>query len=103
MTHAASRPDDLPRDTLVMTATFRAPLTPYLVLRDERARIQQYLCALVSWARPARVGRIVFAENSNPDFDFSRVRAYLETAGKAFELLVFDGNKQGPRLGKGHG
>ena len=94
---------DIHSETLVMTATFRAPQTPYLVLRDERTRIEQYLSALISWSRTERVGRIVFAENSGTDFDFSRIRAHVEQAGKQFELLVFDRNAQVARLGKGFG
>src|SRR5437773_6185066 len=96
-------PDDPRRDTLVMTATFRAPETPYLVVRDERTRIQQYMCALVSWARTRRVRRIILAENSNTQFDFSRIVRHLEAAGKEIELLVFDGNRESPRFGKGFG
>ena len=96
-------PDDLRRETLVMTATFRAPETPYLIIRDERTRIQQYMCALVSWSRAQRVQRIILAENSNTQFDFSRVVRYLGAAGKEIELLVFDGNKESPRFGKGFG
>lgn len=95
--------DDLRRDTIVMTATFRAPFTPHLVVRDEGTRIQQYMCALVSWARTRRVRRIVLGENSNTRFDFSRVIRHLETAGKEVELLVFDGNRESPRFGKGFG
>jgi hypothetical protein len=95
--------DDPRRDTLVMTATFRAPATPYLVVRDERTRIQQYMCALVSWARTRRVRRIILGENSNTQFDFSRIVRHLEAAGKEVELLVFDGNRESPRYGKGFG
>ena len=96
-------PDDLRRDTLVMTATFRAPLTPTLVVRDEHTRIQQYMCALVSWAGTQRVRRIIFGENSNTRFDFSRILRYLEAAGKEVELLIFDGNRESPHYGKGFG
>jgi len=94
---------DSSRDTLVLTATFRAPSTPTLVVRDEDTRIQQYMCALVSWARTRRVRRIILGENSNTRFDFSRIVKYLEAAGKEVELLVFDGNKESPRFGKGFG
>lgn len=86
-----------------MTATFRAPSTPTLVVRDEHTRIRQYMCALVSWARTRRVRRIILGENSNTHFDFSRVVEYLEAAGKEVELLIFDGNKDSPRFGKGFG
>jgi hypothetical protein len=96
-------PDGPRRETLVMTATFRAPETPYLMIRDERTRIQQYMCALVSWARTQRARRIILAENSNTQFDFSRIVRHLEGAGKEVELLVFDGNKESPRFGKGFG
>jgi hypothetical protein len=96
-------PDDLRRDTLVMTATFRAPSTPTLVVRDEHTRIQHYMCALVSWAQTRRVHRVILGENSNTRFDFSRIVRYLEAAGKEVELLVFDGNKESPRFGKGFG
>lgn len=74
--------DDLRRDTLVMTATFRPPSTPYLVVRDEGTRIQQYMCALVSWARTRRVRRIILGENSNTRFDFSRIVGYLEARAR---------------------
>ena len=94
---------DLSRDTLVLTATFRAPSTPTLVVRDEHIRIQQYMCALVSWAGARRVRRIILGENSNTRFDFSRIVGYLEAAGKEVELLIFDGNKESPRFGKGYG
>ncbi len=97
------KPADDRGDTLVMTATFRAPATPYLIVRDEATRIQHYMCALVSWAGARRVRRIVFAENSNTRFDFSRIAAHLEAAGKEVEVLVFDGNKESPRYGKGFG
>ncbi|OFW01646.1 MAG: hypothetical protein A3I61_03375 [Acidobacteria bacterium RIFCSPLOWO2_02_FULL_68_18] len=91
-------------ETLVMTATFRpAADTPGLVVCDERERMVQYLCALVSWARPAHVRRIVFGENSNTRFDFSRVTQYLQAAGKEVEVLVFDGNREVVRFGKGYG
>lgn len=91
-------------ETLVMTATFRPAVdTPGLVISDERARTLQYLCALVSWARPAHVRRIVFGENSNTSFDFSGVTRYLERAGKEVEIHVFDGNKDVTRFGKGYG
>ena len=96
-------PPTHPGETLVMTATFRAPLTPHLVVRDERMRIHQYLCALLSWAGVQRVRRIVFAENSNTGFDFTPIVRHLEAAGKEVELMVFDGNRQSPRFGKGHG
>jgi hypothetical protein len=90
-------------ETLLMTATFHAPDTPYLVLRDESARIRQYMAALVAWARTSRVRRIIFAENSGTRFDFSRIVAHLEAAGKEVELIVFDGNAGSPRFGKGYG
>ena len=86
-----------------MTATFRAEATPTLVVRREEDRVLQYMSALVSWARPRHVRRIVFAENSNTQFDFSKVIRYLEAAGKEIEILVFDGNKEAARLGKGFG
>jgi hypothetical protein len=90
-------------ETLVMTATFRAPDTPTLVVRDEQTRMLHYLCALTAWARPARVRRIVFAENSGTPFDFSRVVSHLESAGKQVEILLFDGNRQSAVYGKGYG
>jgi hypothetical protein len=91
-------------ETLVMTATFQpAADTPGLVVSHERERILQYLCALVSWARPAFVRRIVFGENSNTAFDFSGIVGYLEAAGKEIEIIVFDGNRDVARFGKGYG
>jgi hypothetical protein len=90
-------------ETLVMTATFRPVDAPGLVVQDEHERTLQYLCALVSWARPAHVRRIVFSENSNTRFDFSSVVRHLESAGKDVEVLVFDGNRQSARYGKGYG
>jgi hypothetical protein len=61
------------------------------------------MCALVSWAQTRRVHRVILGENSNTRFDFSRIVRYLEAAGKEVELLVFDGNKESPRFGKGFG
>jgi hypothetical protein len=99
----ASDADGLAGETLVMTATFRAGTTPVLVIRREEDRIEQYLCALLSWARPQRIRRIVFAENSNTGFDFSPIVRLLEAAGKEVEVLVYDGNKGSEQLGKGFG
>ena len=90
-------------ETLVMTGTFTPADTPGLVVRDARERLLQYACALVAWARPAHVRRIVFGENSNTAFDFSPIVRYLEAAGKEVEVLVFDGNTQSARYGKGYG
>ena len=90
-------------ETIVMTATFSAPATPTLVVRDEDERIHQYLCAMLSWARPRHVRRLVFGENSNTAFDFSKVVGRLERVGKEVEVLVFDGNQEAPLLGKGYG
>ena len=90
-------------ETLLMTATFHAPSTPYLVLRDENARIRQYMTALVAWGQASRVGRIIFAENSNTRFDFAPIVSHLQAAGKQVELLVFEGNSGSERFGKGYG
>jgi hypothetical protein len=90
-------------ETLVMTATFKPADTPGLIVRDERERVLHYLCALVSWARTAHVARIVFGENGNTRFDFSKVVEHVEAAGKAIEVIVFDGNKDSERYGKGFG
>ena len=90
-------------ETVLMTATFRADNAPILVVRDERERMLQYLCALVAWSRTARVKRIVFAENSNTQFDFTTVTRFLRDAGKEIELLIFDGNKDVRQFGKGYG
>ena len=91
-------------ETLVMTATFRPAVdTPVLVVADERERLTQYVCALVSWAQAARVRRIVFGENSNTAFDFAPVVRHIEAAGKEIEILVFDGNREVTRYGKGYG
>lgn len=90
-------------ETLVMSGTFTPADTPGLVVRDENERVLQYMCALVSWARPSRVRRIIFGENSNTRFDFSKIIRYLKSAGKQVEILVFDGNKDSARLGKGFG
>jgi hypothetical protein len=90
-------------ETVVMTATFRAETTPYLVIREESERILQYMSALVSWARPKSARRIVLGENSNTRFDFGKVARYLEAAGKEVEVLVFDGNRSVEQRGKGFG
>lgn len=90
-------------ETLVMTATFNADATPFTIVRDERERILHYLCALVSWSRTTRVRRIVFAENSRTAFDFSRIVRHLNDAGKEVEIMVFDGNAEAARFGKGFG
>ena len=94
---------DAGNETLVMTATFNADATPYLVVRDECERIRQYICALLSWAGPTRVRRIVFGENSNTAFDFTPIIRHLQAAGKEVEVIVFAGNHDVPRLGKGYG
>jgi hypothetical protein len=49
------------------------------------------MCALLSWGGTQRVQRIILSENSNKQFDFSRIVRHLEAAGQEVELLVFDG------------
>ena len=57
----------------------------------------------MAWARTRRVHRIILAENSKTQFDFTRIVQHMEAAGKEVEVLVFDGNKESARFGKGFG
>jgi hypothetical protein len=41
------------------------------------------MCALLSWGATQRVQRIILSENSNTQFDFSRIVRHLEAAGQA--------------------
>ena len=61
------------------------------------------MCALVSWARTRRVQRIILAENSNTQFDFSRIVRHLEAAGKRLNCWSSMATGSHHASGKGFG
>ncbi len=90
-------------ETLLMTATINVGSTPQVTIKDDQERLLQYLCALISWIKSPNISTIVFCENSNTSYDFEAIKQFAQNEGKILEVLVFDGNKESQRYGKGYG
>lgn len=90
-------------EVLLMTATIKAGSTPYVAIRDEKERLLQYLCSLSAWLKLTSINTIIFCENSNTFYDFSKIIEFANNEGKVLELLIFDGNQKAQKKGKGYG
>ena len=88
---------------LLMTGTINVGNTCYVEMKNSRERLFQYLCSLVSWITLTKQKKIVFCENSNTDYDFTKIKELAEKYEKQLEILVFDGNQQSAFYGKGYG
>jgi hypothetical protein len=58
---------------------------------------------LVAWIKLSNIETIVFCENSNTDYDFSAITKFAKNEGKALEVLIFEGNQESQKYGKGYG
>ncbi|MEA5537193.1 hypothetical protein [Crocosphaera sp. XPORK-15E] len=86
-----------------MTATINVGDTCYVKLRDNKERLFRYLCGLVSWIKFTKISAITFCENSNTDYDFTNIIEFANYHDKQLEVLVFDGNQNTKKYGKGYG
>ncbi len=90
-------------EPLLMTATINVGNTPYVKINNSEERLLEYLCALISWIKLTPVNQIIFCENSQTDYDFHKIQQFAKDEGKNLEVLVFDGNREAQRYGKGYG
>jgi hypothetical protein len=49
------------------------------------------------------IGTIIFCENSGTTYDFSKIQKRAADAGKNLEILIWKGNSNSQRFGKGYG
>ena len=90
-------------EVLLVTASIHIQNTPYVTVRGERERLAQYLTSLIAWIKMSNISTIVFCENSNTTFDFSKIIDFAESQGKVLEVLIFSGNQESQKYGKGYG
>lgn len=90
-------------EALLMTATISPQNVPSLKITDSQERLQQYLQAIVAWIKLSSISTIVFCENSNASYDFSKIVNFAKQEGKTLEVLQFQGNQNASKYGKGYG
>ena len=92
-----------PNEVLLITASIDIKNTPFVTIRDSRERLLQYLMGIIAWIKLTNINTIVFCENSNTSYDFSKIIEFAKTQGKTLEVLVFSGNEGSQKYGKGYG
>jgi len=98
-----SIPQKLSKDALIMTAAINPGATPYVKMSDPEERLFQYLCSLVSWIQFSNISPIIFCENTGYDYDYSKIIQMAENFNKHLEILLFVGNNESYKYGKGWG
>lgn len=93
----------LSNEVLLVTASINIKATPYVSIRDKEERLLQYLIALVSWIKLTNIKTIVFCENTNISYDFSKIIEFANTQEKTLEVILFQGNEGAQKYGKGYG
>jgi len=96
-------PQKLSKDALIMTAAINPGATPYVKMSDPEERLFQYLCSLVSWIQFSNISPIIFCENTGYDYDYSKIIQMAENFNKHLEILLFVGNNESYKYGKGWG
>ena len=90
-------------EVLLITASVDIKNTPFVTIRDSRERLLQYLMGIIAWIKLSKINTIVFCENSNTSYDFSKIIEFAKSEGKTLEVLVFSGNEGSQKYGKGYG
>ncbi|MBD2118012.1 MULTISPECIES: hypothetical protein [Microcystis] len=96
-------PQKLSKDALIMTAAINPGATAYVKMSDPEERLFQYLCSLVSWIQFSNISPIIFCENTGYDYDYSKIIQMAENFNKHLEILLFVGNNESYKYGKGWG
>jgi hypothetical protein len=91
------------KDALIMTAAINPGATPYVKMSDPQERLFQYLCSLVSWIKFSNISPIIFCENTGYDYDYTKIIKMAEKLNKHLEILLFTGNNDSYKYGKGWG
>jgi len=91
-------------EVLLVTASINIRKdTPVSVFNDPKERLLEYLTSLVAWIKLTSITNIIFCENTNIDYDFSKIIDLAKREGKNLEVLVFSGNRYTHKHGKGYG
>ncbi|MBM0744686.1 hypothetical protein JOY44_24290 [Phormidium sp. CLA17] len=90
-------------EVLLVTASINIKATPYVSITDKEERLLQYLIGLVSWIKLTNIKTIVFCENTNTPYDFSKIIEFASSQGKILEVILFQGNDGAQKYGKGYG
>jgi hypothetical protein len=90
-------------EVLLITASINIKATPYVAITDKEERLLQYLIGLISWIKLTDIKTIVFCENTNTSYDFSKIIEFANSQGKTLEVILFQGNDGAQKYGKGYG
>lgn len=91
------------RGPLLMTATINPGPTPFLMVRDPRERLRDYVASLMSWVCHGPFQAIVICENSGAGGMLERLCPWADAHETSLEVLSFTGNAACREKGKGHG
>lgn len=92
------------KNSVLLTATIKPQENiPFLSLKNEKIRLNQYLESIVFWLSRREVNNIIFCDNSNFDFNFDNLIKLSNDKGKKIEFLKFEGSKKSTIYGKGYG
>ncbi|PSB59235.1 hypothetical protein C7B77_01670 [Chamaesiphon polymorphus CCALA 037] len=86
-----------------MTASINPGKTRDVAIKDPQERLFEYIASLVAWLELTKIKKIVFCENTNCQYDFSRIIEFASNQGKTLEVLIFSGNAKAQKYGKGYG
>lgn len=92
-----------PTEVLLITASIEARNTRDVTIRDRVERQRQYLQGLVAWITLTELPTIVFCENTNTSYDFTKLIEFARLKNKTLEVFVFGGNHKAQVYGKGYG
>lgn len=92
-------------DILLITSSvdLKRPALPPCAIIDPRERLRQYVASLLLWLRKSPFRRVVYCDNSATHIPFWKFLPIALGHGKELEILLFDGNSESWRLGKGWG
>jgi len=91
------------KEVLLITASINIKNTPFVTIRDSRERLGEYLMGLIAWIKMPSISTIIFCENTNSSYDFSKIIEFAKNEGKTLEVLTFSGNQGSQKYGKGYG
>jgi hypothetical protein len=93
----------LPTEVLLITGSIEVGNTRDVKIRDRAERQRQYLEGLLAWITLTDLPIIVFCENTNTSYDFTKIIKFARLNNKILEVLVFSGNHKAQIYGKGYG
>ena len=89
---------------LLMTATIVPQERRFLKVCNVRQRLEEYIDSLLYYITETTIKEIVFCDNSNYEFDRSKIYAMAEKYEKSIEIIQFSGSRNEiAQNGKGFG